>query len=134
MGQLIRLLACVALIGGACASPSPVGKAALAALRGDRPGARALLLGREDDPASQAVLASVALDEGNVAEVTRRVARLRKLDPEAAEVAALQALTDERRQGTDWVTAYMAMMTRLHPLAARIQASTGSRSTMTSTA
>jgi hypothetical protein len=95
--------------------------AALEALRGHPKQARAMLTSRKDDPADPAalvVLASIALDEGDVREATRVVRQLRTIRPDAPEGRRMDALIAERtaHPGGDWVAAGLAALQKVPPV------------------
>ncbi len=71
-----------------------------------------------DDPASLVVLASIALDLGDMREAARLIARLRAAALDAGEGRLLDALARERaaRPGRDWATSGLAGLVAVQPL------------------
>jgi hypothetical protein len=99
-----------------------VAGAALEALRGYPKQARAIIApprGDPSDPAALVVLASIALDEGDLREAARLVARLRAAAPSTTEARLLDALVNERRAQPrgDWIAAALASVEKVQPLA-----------------
>jgi len=71
------------------------------------------------DPAALVILASIALDQGNLGEAAKLSASLHGRVPGAAETKLLEALVDVRRSKPkgDWVGAAIEALRRVHPLA-----------------
>lgn len=116
--HLCLLLVCPAAADES-ASLGDAEAAALAALRGAAGTARALLAGKgESDPAALVVLASLALEQGDLKEAARLAERLRGLRAEAAETRLLEALLAERRVRPHggWLDAGLEALKTAHQL------------------